>query len=123
MKNLIFILLTVCSSMAFALPDGGVSCQNDRDVVGDGYMRVDIKAGMLDFTFHESAFGPIKATTAGTDVFTLVEEKVEFSGEGETWVEIYSAFMVYKPSMSELEVTFVRGEFSRTETLACVASY
>lgn len=119
MKSLILFLTSLfVFSNAFALPDGGIECQNDPN--NDSYMSVKIVDGTATFSFWESSYDSIQVTAAGVDTFAIVEEKVKGSGEGNEWVIIFSAFMVYNWETNKLSVTTVYDQKNtRTETLTC----
>lgn len=119
MKKIIIVAAMFLSSFAYALPEGGIECKNADDY-NDGRMRVKLMNGVATFEFWESAYAPLPVTTAGTNTFAIVEEKVTGFGEGMEWVSIFSAFLVYNSDKNELSVTTVFDQGStRNDILSC----
>lgn len=120
MKLLTILLSFFVTTAAFALPEGGVVCKNN-DHANDSFMQVDLVDNQATFHFWESSYDSIQVTAAGANAFAIVEEKVLGSGEGMTWVSIFSAFMVYNYVDNTLAVTtsFDDGQYTRHQILKC----
>ena len=123
LASLLFTATQFAATPSLALPDGGIFCENN-DHTSDDYMGVQIRDGVVTFEFWESSFDPIKATVAGVNTFAIVEEKVKASGEGNEWIFIFSAFLVYNSQTNELSITSVEIDDGdqrnpRTNVLPC----